>query len=289
MRAFFFAQFLQEHYGQNNTIMPKRYFHLTILFFSLLACEKDATKDLGIEKPIEPNKECKILSNTRSDGQQYQFVFKENTLQNIIGFNDFDTFIYTAGKLSRAVHSRTKNAYTLFEYNDKNQLSKITFEGIDSQGKKFSYPTVITYNNIGKIDKLVLNWPTFPDKVDTRFTYDANGNVKYITAFLNGEWETILENTEFDDKPSPYKNQKIGNILSYYMVYSLLSGGLNFTQYINTNNVKTAVVKRGFENITYRYEYQYNTLGFPTKVDYTRTLNNRPTPMSENFSYDCEL
>jgi hypothetical protein len=269
--------------------MPKRYFHLTILLFSLFSCEKDSTKNLGIEKPIEPNKECKILSNKRSDGQQYQYVFKDNVLQNIVGFNDFDTFVYTAGRLSKGLNTNSKNSYTLFELDSKGLLTKITFEGTDSQGKKFSYPTLITYNQSGKIDQLLLNWPTFPDKVDTRFAYDDKGNVKYISAFLNGEWETLLENTEFDDKPSPYKNQKIGNLLSYYMVYSLISGGLNFTHYINTNNVKSAVVSKGLEKIKYNYEYQYNSLGFPTKVDYTRTVNNRPTPLSEEFTYDCEI
>ena len=269
--------------------MPKKYFQLTILLFSLLACKKDGTKDLGIVKPVEVNKNCKILSNFRSDGQQFQYIFKDEKLQNILGFNDFDTFIYTSGKLSKAVHSKNKGAYALFDIDEKGLLNKITFEGTDSQGRTFSFPTTLTYNNIGKIDQLVLNWPTFPDKVDTRFTYDANGNVKYISAFLDGEWMTILENTEFDNKPSPYKNQQLGNLLSYYMVYSLLSGGLNFTHYINTNNVKSAVVTKGFEKINYSYEYQYNNLGFPTKVDYTRTINNRPTPQSEKFSYDCEL
>jgi hypothetical protein len=267
--------------------MPKRYFHVTILIFALFACQKNRNRN--IVKPVETTKNCKILSNYRSDGQQYQYVFKEDKLQNIIGFNDFDTFIYTGGKLTKAVHSKNKSAYTLFDIDDKGLLNKITFEGTDSQGKMFSYPTTITYNSIGKIDQLLLNWPTFPDKIDTRFTYDANGNVKYISAFISGEWETILENTEFDDKPSPYKNQQLGNLLSYYMVYSLLSGGLNFTHYINTNNVKASVVKRGVEKISYSYEYTYNNLGFPTQVDYTRTINNRPAPQSEKFSYDCEL
>ena len=76
--------------------MPKKYFQLTILLFSLLACKKDGTKDLGIVKPVEVNKNCKILSNFRSDGQQFQYIFKDEKLQNILGFNDFDTFIYTS-------------------------------------------------------------------------------------------------------------------------------------------------------------------------------------------------
>ncbi|MCP9767510.1 hypothetical protein EGI22_06275 [Lacihabitans sp. LS3-19] len=269
--------------------MKRKIFAIAILFSTVFACRSKDEKDLGIIPPVVEANACKILSNTRSDGQQFNYIFKEGKLQNILGFNDFDTFVYTGSKLTKAFHSKNPGFNVLFDIDSKGLLNTITFEGKDSQGKSFSYPTVITYNNINKIDKLVLNWPTFPDKVDTRFAYDANGNVKSISAFLQGEWETILENTEFDDKPSPYKNQQLGNILSYYMVYSLLSGGLNFTHYLNSNNVKTAVVKKGVEIINYSYEYQYNSSGFPSDVDYTRTQNNRPTPLSEKFSYDCNL
>ena len=269
--------------------MPKSLIYITIILFSLSACSKKGEVDLGIKKEVIDAKDCKITSNTRSDGQQYHFVFKDGQIQNILGFNDFDTFIYSGGKITKGVNSKNANAYILFDFDSKTLLKKVTFEGKDSQGKFFSYASNITYNSINKIDKLTLNWPTFPDKVETKFTYDIKGNVKYISALIDGEWQTLLENTSFDESPSPYKNQQLGNILSYYMVYSLLSGGYNFTHYINANNVKTAVVKKGIEKITYSYDYKYNSQGFPSEVNYTRSQNNRPTPLSEKFSYDCEL
>ena len=52
------------------------------------------------------------------------------------------------------------------------------------------------------------------------------------------------------------------------MVYSLLSGGSNFTHYINANNVKSAIVKKGIEKISYNYDYVYNAQGFPSEVNY---------------------
>jgi hypothetical protein len=256
--------------------------------FLLVSCNKKKEIDLGIEGPKVSPTDCKITSNSRSDGQQYQYIFDNNKILNIMGFNDFDTFVYTAGKITKAYSTKNKNAQILFDFDDKSLLKKITFEGKDSQGKSFSYPTTITHNNINKIDKLILSWPTFNGKIETRFSYDVAGNIKFISAFLDNQWVTVLENTEFDDKPSPYKNQQIGQILSYYMVYSVLGPGLNFTHYINANNVKKSIVKKGNDKINYEFSYIYNAQGYPSEMNYTRTINNRPTPGSEKFSYDCD-
>lgn len=266
-----------------------RYFLIICLLAALgiSSCDK-SDKKLGIEDTTPTQNGCKILANTRSDGQSYQYVFSNNKLQNILGFNDFDTFEYSNGKITKAYNSKNKNASILFNFDSNNLLKTITFEGKDSQGKFFSYPTTITHNNINKIDRLILSWPTFAGKVETKFSYDAAGNVKYISAYLDGEWQTILENTKFDDKISPYKNQQLGQILSYYMVYSLLGPGYNFTHYINSNNVLEAIVKKGNEKIYYSYDYKYNSQGYPSEVNYTKTINNRPAPAAEKFTYDCD-
>lgn len=266
--------------------MPK----IAILFVLLLflGCESKKDLSLGIEGYVPPKTTCKIIQNARSDGQNYIYTFLPTGLQNIQGFNDFDTFQYENGKIVSAFHTSNKNAMIYFGYDTKGLLNKITFEGKDSQGRFFSYPTTITRNNIDKIDKLILTWPTFDGKVETKFTYDINGNIRTISAFLDYEWKTILENTEYDDKTSPYKNQDLGQILSYYMIYSILSGGNNFTYYINTNNVKASTVYEGTKKITYAFDYVYNTNGYPTEMSYTKTTNNRPTQFYEKFSYDCD-
>jgi hypothetical protein len=260
---------------------------IIIVFFA--SCESKKDKNLNIIIPQAAAGECKILSNTRSDGQQYQYIFKDKKLLNILGFLDFDTFTYdNNGKISKGTHTKNPNAQILFNFNSQSLLKTITFEGKDSQGKSFSFPTTIKHNTINKIESLTLNWPTFDGKIETKFTYDIKGNVKFISAFIDDEWKTILENTEYDDKPSPYKNQELGQIMSYYMVYSLLTGGNNFTYFLNANNVKKAVVTKGNSKIYYNFEYKYNAQGYPSEVDYTKTENNRPTPFSEKFSYDCD-
>lgn len=263
-----------------------------LLVFSIIfmsGCESKKQIDLGLSNIKPQDKACKIVSNIRSDGQNYRFIFDKDKLINIMGFNDFDTFVYEGNVIKKAFHSKTKNAEILFDFDSKGLLKKVTFEGRDSQGKFFSYPTVITHNVINKIEKLVLSWPTFSAPVETKFTYDINGNVKYISAFLDNQWLTVLENTEYDDKQSPYKNQQLGQIMSYYLVYSVLSGGNNFTYFINNNNVKSSITLNNRDRVTSNFVYKYNASGFPTDVDYTRTINNRPSSQSEKFTYDCDI
>lgn len=266
--------------------MPKSY--IFILLIVILSCK--TKKDLILEpKPIinDPNL-CRILSNTRSDGEQFQFIFKNGQIQNILGFNDFDTFVYSGLKITKAFHSKNKNVQILFDFDSQNLLKKITFEGTDSQAKPFSFPTILTHNYLNKIDKLNLLWPTFNGSVETKFEYDSNGNIKFVYAFLEGEWQILLENVEFDEKISPYKNQQLGQILSFYMVYTLLSGGSNFSYFMNANNVKSAIVKSGNSKILYKYEYLYNLNGYPLEMKGTKTIINKSTNFSEKFSYDCD-
>lgn len=273
-----------------NHIMRSLFRILTLSAFTLLfSCEKKKEIDLGYVKPVTKDKSCIILSNFRTDGQQYEFVYESTRLQKMKGFLDFDTFVYSGDKLTKAYHTNNKGAEILFDFDSKDLLKKIVFQGKDSQGKAFSYTTIITHNVIGKIESLLLHWPTFPNKIESKFSYDANGNVKLISALIDNEWKTLLENKTFDDKKSPYRDQRLGQVLSYYMVYTLLGGGFNFTQYLNTNNVTTAVVTKGEDKINYLYDYKYNTNSYPTEMNYTRTMNNRPTSYIEKFSYDCPL
>ncbi len=266
--------------------MPKSYFILFLLI--IFSCKTKKNQTIEPKRiNIDPNF-CRILSNTRSDGEQYQFIFKNGQIQNILGFNDFDTFVYSGSKIIKAFHSKNKNIQILFDFDSENLLKKITFEGTDSQAKPFSFPSIITHNNLKKIDRLNLVWPTFNGIVETKFEYDSNGNIKFVYAFLDGEWQILLENVEFDEKFSPYKNQQLGQILSFYMVYTLLSGGSNFSYFMNANNVKSAIVKSGNSKILYKYEYLYNPNGYPLEMNATKTIINKTSPFSEKFSYDCD-
>jgi hypothetical protein len=232
-------------------------------------------------------KNCKVLTDFRTDGQLYEFLFEKAKLVNIRGYNDFDTFVYNGDVIAKAFHSKNKNAEILF-YWDAKLLKRIAFQGVDSQGKKFQYNTVITHNSKGKIATLQIEWPTFPERVNTRFNYDANENVSRIDAYIGNEWKVILENVSFDNKKSAYKSQELGQIFSYYMVYTILGGGFNFTHYVNNNNVLKSVVYQGESRISYNYNYTYNTNEYPTDVEYSRLVNNKTENYKQKFTYECE-
>ena len=103
--------------------MPRRIFILLLILATFAGCDSKKDINLGIEDITNNNNGCKILANTRSDGQSYQFVFTNNKLQNILGFNDFDTFEYTNGKITKAFNSKNKNASILFNFDNSNILS----------------------------------------------------------------------------------------------------------------------------------------------------------------------
>ncbi len=262
-------------------------YYLLALVFVVFSCKKKIAPPKVIIDPVQ-SKPCKVLSDYRTDGQFYEFLFDKETLTNIKGYNDFDTFVSEDGIITRAFHTKNKNAEILFNWNAK-LLKRITFQGSDSQGKKFSYQTNITHDGIGRIATLTIEWPTFPEKVNTRFFYDQNSNVTKIEGFIENEWKVILENTLFDTKKSAYKNQELGQIFSYYMVYTILGGGFNFTHYLNNNNVLAATVIKGETRINYNYSYVYNPNQYPTEVEYTRVANNKTDIYKQKFTYKCEL
>jgi hypothetical protein len=259
---------------------------LLISLVLILSCKKKKTDIEPIEVVVPEPKICSIVSDTKSENLVFNFVYFDKKLVNIKGFNDFDTFVYTGDVITKAYHTLNKNAEIYFTWN-KDLLTKVQFTGSDSQGKKFNYVTTLTHNELGKISGLVLDWPTYTGKVNTRFNYDFNGNMLSMEAFLDNQWNTVLENKEFDDKRSPYKDQKIGQILAYYMVYTTLNGGFNFTNYQNNNNVTKAVVTKGETKITYNYTYTYTSNKYPETVEYTRIANNKVEKFNQRFTYDC--
>jgi len=260
---------------------------LAFMLFVSFSCKKKQIV-VGEEEPVEVKATCSITSNGRSEGIRYDFIYDEATMVNINGFNDFDTFIYEGGVLRKGINSRDKSYSVTFFYDAKKLLNKVVFDGKDGQNKPFSHATTLTYNASNRIESMKLGLPTFDDMVDTRFNYDAKGNLQTLSAYLDGQWQTVLENTAFDEKSAPYKNQQIGQVLSYFMVYSVLTGGNNLSYFLNQNNVKTARMKSGNTTIALSYTYQYNEYGYPVKSEITRTVNNKITSLSEYFTYLCK-
>lgn len=261
---------------------------LTIGIIFIFSCKKSET-DLNIipfDQGVKENN-CIILQHLKSDGTRFDYTYKNNLITNISGFIDFDSFVYNGNVLKEAVNSNDKNYKVLYEFDKKELVQKITFEGTDSQNKPFVYPSVFTYNSSNRIELINLHLPIFKEKIQAKFTYDQVGNIKDISVLENGTWNTLLENTSFDDKNSPYKNQRIGKWISYYMVYILLVGGDNHSQFINQNNVKTCKIKFGrtFTNMVYNYDYNIN--GYPIKATITKTKDNRVTTSTEGYAYNC--
>ncbi len=259
---------------------------LLSLAATLTTCEK---KRVYRPDPAEqPEGTCIVSSNTRSEGVRYDFVYEESAIIGITGFNDFDTFIYDGELIRRANNSKDRSYSVIFDYTPAKQLNKITFEGVDSQNKKFSHVTTLTRNASGQVETMKLGLPIFGYSTDLKFSYDTAGNLKVLSAYLEGQWQTILENTSFDEKSSPFLNQQIGQIMSYFMAYAALTGGSNLSAFINRNNVLTSRMKNGNTLIYLTNQHQYNEYGYPLKTEISRTVNNRTTNSSEYFAYKCK-
>ncbi|SOE23661.1 hypothetical protein SAMN06298216_4045 [Spirosomataceae bacterium TFI 002] len=236
--------------------------------------------------PEETAARCKILSNTRTSGARFDFGYDDNHIITMQGFSDFDTFQYEGVTLVKAVNSRDKSYDVTFDYNTNGQLTTVTFHGKDSQGRAFSNKSTMTYNNKNQISELIFDWPSL-DKVQAFINYDNNGNILNISGQYNDRLQNLLVNKSFDDKKSPYKDQKVGQVLSYFMIYGLLVGGDNLTYFINNNNVTASEIDVNNIKRKVGYEYEYNGSDYPKVANHTITENNRIKTATEYFEYKC--
>lgn len=261
----------------------------TLGFFIIIAFScKD--KEVNVD-PVDLNPEatanrCVILSNTKSNGINFNFGYENNQVVSMQGFADFDSFVYDGVQLDKAINSRDDSYEVDFEYNTNGQLTGVVFIGRDSQGRFFSNKSTMTYNNKNQISELIFDWPTI-DKVKTFINYDENGNILNISGEVNNRLQNLLVNKTFDDKKSPYHDQKIGKVLTYFMVYGLLIGGDNLTYYVNKNNVTSCDISAGNVKRKIGYEYEYNVSDYPTLSNLTITENNRIKTLTEYFDYKC--
>ncbi len=278
-----FAQIILSRLYKMNKLL------LTGFIFLAFACAKnDNIIQIGDYVEGQAKGSCKVASNTRINGSRIGFSYKDGKLEGLTGFPDFDTFEYNGSLISAASNSRDKSYKVNFTYNDNNQISEIIFDGRDSQGRLFKHTSLLVYNKDNRIQELILDLPVFEDKLSTFLEYDNNGNVKKISAKVYGELQPLLENISFDDKRSPYLNQKIGPILTYFMIYALVQGGENLSYYLNQNNVTQSTVYSNNEKIEFGYQYEYNANGYPIKTDISQNKNNRLKSLNEYFDYLCE-
>lgn len=267
--------------------MIKKIIVFGLICLTAFSCKNKEINAEGVDlNPEETAARCKILSNTRATGARFDFGYLDNKIVTMQGFSDFDTFLYEGVTLVKAVNSRDKSFDVSFEYNTNGQLTDVVFNGKDSQGRAFSHRSTMTYNNKNQISELIFNWPSL-DRVKTFWNYDENGNILNISGQYNDRLQNLLINRTFDDKKSPYKDQKIGQILSYFMIYGLLVGGDNLTYFINQNNVTSADINVNNIKRKVGYEYEYNASDYPKLVNLTITENNRLRTATEYFEYKC--
>lgn len=259
---------------------------LAIMSFTISCKQKEVVIDTAYLEGQDKAGICRILSNTRPNGSRFGFGYKDTQVITMEGFSDFDTFEYEGVQIKKAVNSRDKSYDVAFEYNTDGQLTAVIFNGRDSQGRFFSNRSTMTYNAKNQISKLLFDWPTI-DKVATYINYDENGNILNISGEYNNRLQNLLINKSFDDKKSPYKDQKIGQVLTYFMIYGLLVGGDNLTYYINQNNVTAAEMSYNNTKKKVGYEYEYNVSDYPKLSNMTITENNRITTATEYFEYKC--
>jgi len=199
-----------------------------------------------------------------------------------------DTTIYDNNlRPIRYVYFDTHHSYTpflsnmSFEYNSSNQIIKSTiifFTGeiyinlykYDNQNKLSQFISLPGGLQKGQNDTTYYDYDLKTNKVIkerkssgsyVRYEYDSNGNniiKSYVVYTKNGIEQLDTEYLKFDDKNNPYANNPVGYELSFHV---------GLAEYSNKNNVlESKYYVYGIVSSDYVSTYEYNGLGFPTKI-----------------------
>ena len=269
--------------SRNSVFQAFMFLGLTLIF----GCKKEVELGIG---PLGGNVvledgNCKISSLTRTKGLNFQVSYTGDLLKEILNYDTFDKFIYEGNLLKYAEKTTDKSRF-LFEFNNAGNLTSLTFKGIDSSGKPTNSSTLMSYDNANNLVKIDLSLPVYTAVVE--LAYNKDGNITTIKRKLSNGYETLLENKSFDDKKSPFLDQKLGQILAYYMVFNLLLGEDNYSYFLNKNNVTGSVITNDQGRTELSVEYTYNTKGFPTKANIAKSKKGRfSPPITETFAYTC--
>jgi hypothetical protein len=256
---------------------------LTLLF----SCKKEVQLGIG---PLDENvvieaENCKVSSLTRTKGLTFQVSYNGDLLKEMLNYSNFDKFIYDGNLLKSAVKTTDKSSIFLFEFNNAGNLTSLTFKGADSSGKPTNSSTLMSYDNANNLVKIDLSLPGLAAVIE--LAYDQKGNITTIKRRLGNGTETLLENKSFDDKHSPFLDQKLGQILTYFMVSTLILGDDNYSYFLNKNNVTSSVITNDQGRTELSVEYTYNTKDYPTKADIAKNKEGRISKVVETFSYTC--
>ncbi|MGR3809919.1 hypothetical protein [Jiulongibacter sp. NS-SX5] len=266
-----------------------------ILVFGLIglfACKK--VHDLGI-RPLgtsqavgEQIRNCDIRDIEHSQGLKMTVQYDDGNPYQLLGFFDFDQLIYEGGNIVEARNSTLNNGAYYFEYNGNNDLQSMTFSGRDGVGRPIENKSIMSYNGTRQLVSLELDLVIFEDIVKFAFDYNDDGNITKISVEDDGNWQTILENKEFDDKKSPFAEQRqLGQILSYFMAYTALNGDVNYTYFLNQNNATKWVITNNGGTSEFSTAYDYDG-DYPIKSNMSKTQNGRLSSVTESYAYNCQ-
>lgn len=261
---------------------------LLILFcFSLLQCNE--VKDLGI---VAPGKEvvgqkCKITRIGRSDGLFIEIAYNGDKPTNFKGIEFFDQLIYDGDKLVGAKKGNVANYDVKFELNKNNQIKTISVSGRNAAGIPYKSVSTLTYDSKDRLSGMVFSLPIFTESVEISIEYNKDNNITKIFRKVDGKNVLLVENLTFDEKPSPFKDNNVGNILSYFMIYNLLVGDTNYSYYLSTNNITSSVIYNNNGTIEISSDYEYDD-SKTTRGNMSKSVDGRIRSVTESYTYFCE-
>lgn len=275
--------------------MKNRYILITTFLLTalLIGCTKEldlGVRPIGVEEEVNiVAAECKLNSISSTPATlKFDVSYDKDEVTEIPGFQSFDKFTYKNGLIVKATSSLSASNEITFEYNSDKQLTSFRFKGRDGAGRPYDDVSNITYGTDNKIKDYTFRFSVFPNPVKTKFSYNADGNISQIDLESNGTYQPLLINKSFDTKKSPFLDSDLGPVLSYYMIYHLMVGTDNFSQFLNKNNVTSSTIYSDKGVVEWNANYDYNSNNFPTNVSISKSIDGRLASSSAVYSYQCK-
>ena len=264
---------------------------ITLALSSFSGCKEDIT--LGIKPYSGDNAElgnetnCRLRSLKRSDGVNIGFQYDGDLVTNISGFPGFDQLIYKGGKLIEAKNSLLPEWEIKFQNNSKNQITGFTIKGRDGSGKLTNNSVTLKYDSNDRITDMTMDFQIIKN-AKIKLEYNNDGNLTTIKQQKGNKYETVLENTGFDDLKSPFTDSPLRQIMAHFAVYNVLVGDTNYTNILCTNNPTASTIYNDLGSVTLNVEYDEQG-GYASKANISKTVNNRLKSATETYDLSCGI
>lgn len=282
----------------------------TLSTFTLLSCGDEsgmlANPDATVNpsdpngnpgNPSNPNNtpKCYVseIKNTE-DGQSYITKFTYNS-KNLLETKDEDGFVtkyqYDANNRITKMIMDDSGVGTVetfsYEYDGKGNMSKVKYDSEGGTAEILVSEYIYTTNAKGQVEKIQAISPDGP--IDMILEYDANNNIKKISATDGAQKITLLENLKFDTKSNVYTNTNLSKAYLPHIILTTLFG-INMTYLFNANNIlsDSVISFLSGEAEVSTYEYLYTKEGLPSKMTATRKYDGETTKEEETYTYTCK-